>query len=124
MVAGGCASDPFCKGDDAMAITLPLTLFGIGLLIYYLFGVATHALPIAIGLTAGFAAAAFGFSTPVAVLIGAASAFVPIPGGRFAGLATRGPLARGLLIALFAFLAPVAGGLPAVIARRSVREHG
>src|SRR3546814_18007243 len=103
MVAGGCASDPFCKGDDAMAITLPLTLFGIGLLIYYLFGVATHALPIAIGLTAGFAAAAFGFSTPVAVLIGAASAFVANAGGRFDGLATRRQLGTGFRSAPFAF---------------------
>lgn len=94
-----------------MAITLPLTLLGLGLLVYYLFGAATHALPIAVGLAAGFAAAALGFSTPVAVLVGAASMFVAIAGGRLAGLTVRGPLERGLLIAIFAFPAAVAGGL-------------
>jgi hypothetical protein len=94
-----------------MAITLPLTLLGLGLLIYYLFGFATHALPIAVGLAAGFAAAALGFSTPVAVLIGTASAFVTIAGGRFVGLTACGSLGRGLLIALFAIPAAVAGGV-------------
>lgn len=93
-----------------MAITLPLTLLGLGLLIYYLFAAATHALPIAVGLAAGLAAAALGFSTPVAVLIGAAVAFIAIAGGRFAGLTARGALGRGLLLALFAFPAAVAGG--------------
>lgn len=94
-----------------MAITLPLTLLGLGLLIYHLFGFATHAPPIALGLAAGFAAAALGFSTTVAVLIGTASAFVTIAGGRFVGLTARGPLGRGLLIAIFAFPAVVAGGV-------------
>ena len=99
-----------------MAIILPLTLLGLALLIYYLFGAATHALPIAVGLTAGFAAAALGLSTPVAVLIGVASTFVAIAGGRFAGLTARGPLGRGLLIALFAIPAAVAGGALADLA--------
>ena len=94
-----------------MAITLPLTLFGLGLLIYYLFGAATHALPITVGLTTGFATAALGFSTPVAVLIGGTSVFVAVAGGRFAGLTARGPLGRGSLIMLFVFPAAVAGGV-------------
>lgn len=94
-----------------MAITLPLTMLGLGLLIYYLFGAATHSLPIALGLAAGFAAAALGFSMPVAVLIGTASAFVAIAGGRFVGLTACGSLGRGLLIMLFAFPAAVAGGV-------------
>lgn len=93
-----------------MAIILPLTLLGLGLLVYYLFGAATHAPPIAVGLAAGFAATTLGISTPVAVLIGTASTFVTIAGGRFAGLTARGALGRGLLIALFVFPAAIAGG--------------
>lgn len=92
-----------------MAITLPLTIFGIGLLLYYLFGAATHALPIVAALTAGFAATAFGLSIPIAVLIGAVVFFVAIAASRFVGLTARGPLARGLLIGLFAIPAVVAG---------------
>lgn len=94
-----------------MAITLPLTMLGLGLLIYYLFGAATHALPIAIGLAAGFAATTLGISTLAAVLIGAASTFVTIAGGRFAGLTAPRSPGRGLLIALFAIPAAVAGGV-------------
>lgn len=93
-----------------MAIILPLTLLGLGLLVHYLFGAATHALPVAVGLAAGFAATTLGISTPVAVLIGTASTFVVIAGGRFVGLTARGALGRGLLIALFAFPAAIAGG--------------
>ena len=93
-----------------MFITLPLTMLGIGLLIYYLFGAASHALPIVAGLAAGFAAAALGLSAPVAVLIGAAICFFAIAAGRFVGLTARGPVARGLLVAAFAIPAVIAGG--------------
>lgn len=94
-----------------MAITLPLTIFGAGLLIYYLFGAATHALPIFAALTAGYAAAALGLSIPIAVLIGAAAFFVTIAAGRFIGLTARGPCARALLTGLFAIPAVIAGGV-------------
>lgn len=93
-----------------MFITLPLTILGLGLLIYYLFGAATHALPIVTGFSAGFAAAALGLSTPVAVLIGVGVCFLTIAAGRFVGLTARGPIARGLLIAIFAIPAVIAGG--------------
>lgn len=93
-----------------MFITLPLTILGIGLLIYYLFGAATHALPIVAGLAAGFAAAALDLSAPLDVLIGAATAFVAIAAGRFVGLTARGPVARGMLVTIFAIPAMIAGG--------------
>lgn len=93
-----------------MAITLPLTLFGIGLLIYYLFAAATHALPVIAGLAAGFAAAAAGLSLPLALLIGAATFFFAIAAGRFAGLTARGPIARGFLITAFVIPAVIVGG--------------
>lgn len=93
-----------------MAITLPLTLFGLGLLIYYLFGAATHALPIIAGFAAGFAASAAGLSLPLALLIGGAAFLFAIAAGRFAGLTARTPVGRGLLIAAFAIPAAIAGG--------------
>jgi hypothetical protein len=100
---------PF-EGDDAMAITLPLTLFGAGLLIYYLFGAATHALPLVAAILAGVAASALGITATMAVLIGVAIFFIAIATARFVGLTARGPLARVLLIALFAIPAMMAGG--------------
>lgn len=93
-----------------MFITLPLTILGIGLLVYYLFGAASHALPIVAGLAAGFAAAALGLSAPVAVLVGAATAFIAIAAGRFVGLTARGPITRALLVTIFAVPAVIAGG--------------
>lgn len=93
-----------------MFITLPLTIFGIGLLIYYLFGAATHALPMVAGFAAGFAAAGLGFSAAAALLIGIATFFATIAVARFVGLTVRGPLARGLLVAVFAIPAGIAGG--------------
>lgn len=94
-----------------MAITLPLTLFGLGLLVYYLFGAATHALSIVVALVAGFASAALGLSAPLAVLIGSAFCFVAIAGGRFVGLTAHSPTTRGVLITVFAVPALIAGGM-------------
>lgn len=93
-----------------MALTLPLTMLGLGLLVYYLFAAATHALPIVAGVTAGFAAAAAGISALDAVLIGAATFVFAIAAGRFAGLTARGPIARMALLAVFATPAVIAGG--------------
>lgn len=92
-----------------MAITLPLTLFGTGFLIYYLFGAATHALPIVAGIASGLAATALGLSAPVAVVIGIVTFFVTVAGARFLGLTLRGTRARGLLVALFAVPAVIIG---------------
>lgn len=93
-----------------MAITLPLTLFGIGFLIYYLFGAATHALSIVAAVASGFAGAALGLAPLNVVLIGFVTFFVTVAGARFLGLTVRGPIARGLLVALFAIPAIIVGG--------------
>lgn len=93
-----------------MFITLPLTLFGVGLLIHYLFGAATHALPLVAGVAVGFATSALGLATPLAILVGVLSALLTIGAGRFAGLTARGPLGRGLLTAAFAIPAVLVGG--------------
>lgn len=93
-----------------MALTLPLTLLGLGLLVTYLFAAATHAMPLFAGVTAGFAATAAGLSVPAAILIGAATCLFAIAIGRFAGLTVRGPVARAALLAAFAIPAVIAGG--------------
>ena len=92
-----------------MPIMLPLTLLGVGYLVYQIFAGATLALPIALGIAAGFGAAHFGSSPLLAALIGL-MAFVGVIGAsRFAALRLGSPYARGALAALFAIPAALAG---------------
>ena len=53
-----------------MFILLPLSLIGVGFLVYAVFAGATLALPIGAGLAAGFAASALGVSPLASVAIG------------------------------------------------------
>lgn len=93
-----------------MAITLPLTLLGLGLFLYFLFGAATHALPLAAGLAAGFAATALGVSPALALLAAILAFLFAVAAGRFLGLKARDPLARAALVLAFAAPATIAGG--------------
>lgn len=92
-----------------MAILLPLTLIGIGALLYFLFAGATYALPLAAGIAAGFGSASAGLSIPASLLIGVATFMIVIAIGRFAALTLAHPYARGTLIILFALPAAIAG---------------
>lgn len=92
-----------------MALTLPLTILGLGLLVTYLFAGATHALPLLAGVMAGFGVSALGASAPVSFAVGAVTAFVVIAAGRFAALSVRGRTARSAIQAMFALPAAIAG---------------
>lgn len=92
-----------------MFITLPLTLIGLGLLIYYLFATASHALPLLIGMTAGFGASSADLSPGTSTLVGAAAFLIAVAAGRFAMLRMASPGGRSLLTAMFAIPAGVAG---------------
>lgn len=56
-----------------MFIALPLTLLGVGFMIYFLFAAATYVLPLYAGLSAGFAALHVGTSYTGALLLGIAA---------------------------------------------------
>ncbi|GGO94086.1 hypothetical protein [Stakelama pacifica] len=95
-----------------MPVMLPLTLLGVGYLIYQIFAGATLALPIALGVAAGFGASRLGCSPLLAVGIGVLVCLVVIGTSRFAALKLASPYARAALAALFA--------MPAALARYSV----
>lgn len=92
-----------------MPILFPLTLIGVGFLIYALFASATLALPIGAGLAAGFGSAALGIAPLPSVIIGIAAFMGVIALGRFAVLSLSSRPARGVLIAVFAIPAAIAG---------------
>lgn len=92
-----------------MPVMLPLTLLGVGYLIYQIFAGATLALPIALAIAAGLGAAHFGSSPLLAALIGLI-VFVGVIGtSRFAALKLANPYGRAALAALFAVPAALAG---------------
>jgi len=92
-----------------MPILFPLTLIGVGFLIYALFASATLALPIGAGLAAGFGSTALGIAPLPSVIIGIAAFMSVIAIGRFAALSLSNRPARGMLIAGFAIPAAIAG---------------
>ncbi len=92
-----------------MPIMLPLTLIGFGYLIYQLFAGATLALPIALGIAAGFGASHLGFSPFAAFLIGVIAFMAVVAAGRFAALKLTNSLTRIALALLFAIPAALAG---------------
>lgn len=92
-----------------MPILFPLTLIGVGFLIYALFASATLALPIGAGLAAGFGSAALGIAPLPSVIIGSAAFMSVIAIGRFAALSVSNRPTRGVLIAVFAIPAAIAG---------------
>jgi len=92
-----------------MPIALPPTMFGFGLIVYYLFFSATHALPLLAGLAAGFGASALGASPAMSFAMGAITALFTIAAGRFAGLTVRSRTARIALHMAHALPAAAAG---------------
>ncbi len=92
-----------------MLILFPLTLIGVGFLIYALFASATLALPIGAGLAGGFGSAALGIAPLSSIIIGIATFMGIIALGRFAALSLSNRPARGMLIGLFAIPAAIAG---------------
>jgi len=61
-----------------MFIALPLTLIGVGFMIYLLFAAATYVLPLYAGLSAGFASLHTGASYPGALLLGITAALLVV----------------------------------------------
>lgn len=92
-----------------MPIMLPLTLLGVGYLIYQIFAGTTLALPIALGIAAGFGASHLGSSPLLALAIGALAFLGVIAVSRFAALNLASPLARASLAAMFSIPAALAG---------------
>lgn len=92
-----------------MPIMLPLTLIGVGYLIYQLFAGATLALPIALGVAAGFGASHIGYSPFMAFVIGALAFMAVIAASRFAALKLTKPQGRIALALIFALPAALVG---------------
>ena len=92
-----------------MFILLPLSMIGGGFLVYAVFAGATLALPIGAGLAAGFGSTALGIAPLPSVIIGIAAFMSVIAIGRFAALSLSNRPARGMLIAVFAIPAAIAG---------------
>ncbi len=92
-----------------MPILFPLTLIGVGFLVYAVFAGATLALPIGVGVAAGFGSAAIGIAPLPSIFIGIAAFMGTITVGRFAALTLPSRFARGLLILAFAIPAAVTG---------------
>jgi len=92
-----------------MPILFPLMLIGVGFLIYALFASATLALPISAGLATGFGSAALGIAPLPSIVIGIVAFMGVIALGRFAALTLPSRSTRGVLIAVFAIPAAIAG---------------
>ena len=95
-----------------MPIMLPLTLIGVGYLIYQLFAGATLALPIALGVAAGLGASHIGYSPFMASLIGTLAFMAVIAVSRFAALKLTNPQGRIALALIFV--------IPAAIKRQAL----
>jgi len=91
-----------------MMILLPLSLIGIGALIYFLFNAASHALPLAIAAAAALACAHVGASIPVALLVGVIGFMLVTGLVRFIALTAPLP-ARIVVAAALAIPAAIAG---------------
>lgn len=92
-----------------MFIILPLTLIGVGFLVYFLFAAASYALPLLAGLSAGFAADHAGASGIDAFLLGTVAFMLVILIGQVATRLLPSPYARMAVVILYAIPASVAG---------------
>lgn len=92
-----------------MPIMLSLTLIGFGYLIYQLFAGATLALPIALGVAAGFGANQIGCSPFVAFILGVATFMAVIAASQLATVKLTNPYARIALVIAFAVPAALTG---------------
>ena len=92
-----------------MPFLLPLTIFGFGYLTYFLFGGATYALPIALGVAAGFGVSHLGYAPFTAFIIGLLAMMAVVAAMQLAALKLANPYAKGALALLFAVPAALAG---------------
>jgi hypothetical protein len=92
-----------------MPILFPLTLIGFGYLIYQLFAGATLALPIALGVAAGFGASQLGWPPFTAFVLGVIAFMAVITASQLAALKLTNPYARVGLATLFAVPAALTG---------------
>lgn len=92
-----------------MPIMLPLTMIGFGYLIYQLFAGATLALPIALGVAAGFGASQLGCSPFTGFVLGVLASMAAITASQLAALKLSNPYARIALATLFAVPAALTG---------------
>lgn len=92
-----------------MPILLALTMIGFGYLIYQLFASATLALPIAIGVAAGFGAHQLGCAPFTAFILGVIAFMAVVTASRLAALKLTDPYARIALALLFAVPAAFTG---------------
>lgn len=92
-----------------MPILLPLTLLGLGYLVYQLFAGATLALPIALGFAAGLDASHLGFAPLTAFILGLIAFVAVISVSRLTALKINNLYGRISLALLFAVPAALAG---------------
>lgn len=92
-----------------MLILLPLTMIGLGYLIYLLFAGATLALPIALGVATGVGASHLGFAPFTAFILGVTAFLVIMTVSQLAALRLTHPVARAVLATLFAVPAALTG---------------
>lgn len=92
-----------------LGLTLPLALIGVGFFIHFLFRAASYALPLLVGLFAGFAAMHAGISGAGALLLAAAAFMAVIAVARMATLLLPSGYARAAVALLFAVPAAIAG---------------
>lgn len=92
-----------------LGLILPLALIGVGFLIRFLFRAATYALPLFVGLSAGFAAMHAGISGAGALLLATAAFMAVVAAGRMATLLLPSSSARAPVALLFAVPAAIAG---------------
>lgn len=92
-----------------MPIMLPLTMIGFGYLIYLLFAGATMALPIALGVFAGFGAHQLGVAPLTAIILGFLAFMAVLTASKVAALKLASPYTRIALALLFAVPAALTG---------------
>lgn len=92
-----------------MFIALPLTLIGVGFMIYLLFAAATYVLPLYAGLSAGFASLHAGASYPGALLPGITAALLVVFFSYIAIQLASSRHLRTAITLLFAVPATIAG---------------
>jgi hypothetical protein len=90
-------------------IGIILSVFAIGFFCWLLFTLAVYALPVFIGITAGFAAYHHGYGIGTAIVIAFASGIVTLLIGQLALSVTRIPILRAGIALVFALPAGIAG---------------
>jgi hypothetical protein len=92
-----------------IAISLILTVFGIGFLCWLMFTLAVYALPFFAAMTVGLAAYHSGAGVIGSPVVGFAAGAVTLVAGQFAIAVVRLPVLRGAIAILFAAPSAIAG---------------